>query len=879
VKPGNVILDDRGQAMLMDFGLARMERAEEKLTHEGSIMGTPAYMAPEQADASLGEVGAASDQYSLGVVLYELLCGETPFSGPPAVLLFNAVHSAPKRPGSTNPAIPKDLDTICMKAISKRPAERYPDCGELAEDLRRWLGDEPIRARRMGLAEQTVRWVHRNPLVASLVATVFLITCLGLAAVTWQWSRAEGNRQAAEWNRRQEEVQRQKAESNLREAERQTRLAEKNEAEARIQKQNAERAQAEAEKNLGEAIRQGKEADDARKKAQDALASAEKASREAVAAREQAVKNLAEAEAQRKLAQEREQSVRRNLYVAEMNLARQAIDAGNAEYAGQLLNRHAAYAPGEEDLRGFEWYYLAAQVGLVGRPKAEPLKHGEPVYAVSLAADGATAISLGKDRMVKSWDLTSLKPTAIQTFPADFVWGNATPFHSRVLSVSKGATTGSVAVQRADVRGVIASQVVGLAGPIAISRRDAMAAVATSAESTQRVSTVTMHTGSEITSPSSQKDQGVAFTPESRQAVAAFRQVVVWSGEKREGGILPNCSNPLVFLPDGKRLAAMALTHDARVRGTGPPQERPDALFFAGVAVWNLDTGNIEMQLDYTPNEIMGLRDRAWISSIHTAPDGQTLATVERDWSRALIQAFARKSGQNSPPGVEGKAGLDRTVFWALSAAKGQNSWAKRLCVIPAASDLMAFTDDAHKAVIVEQGGRAALWDLATATAEPLGAVEGDQIEVAPRGRTLAVWFGLASEFSGAEGPRQGGQKKSDQRAKAQLNLESRKDVQLWDLEAKRLRAVLGGHKYAVRAGAFAPDGRTFATGSEDGTVKLWDVATGMETCTLKGHTGGVLALAFSHDGAILASGSRDGTVRIWRGPRTEAAPDNTYKK
>jgi TolA-binding protein len=184
VKPANIMIDARGQALLMDFGLARLESSEEKLTQDGSLMGTPAYMAPEQADSSLGEVGPASDQYSLGVVLYELLCGRTPFSGPPAVLIHNALHQVPDPPRNIDSLVPRDLETICLKAMSKGPHERYSDCGAMAEDLRRYLDDEPIRARRAGPVERLVRWCRRNPVVAALSTTAGLLLALTATVTT-----------------------------------------------------------------------------------------------------------------------------------------------------------------------------------------------------------------------------------------------------------------------------------------------------------------------------------------------------------------------------------------------------------------------------------------------------------------------------------------------------------------------------------------------------------------------------------------------------------------------------------------------------------------------------------------------------------------------
>ena len=146
VKPANVMIDAEGQPQLMDFGLARFELSEEKLTQEGAILGTPAYMAPEQAKDGRS-ADAASDQYSLGVVLYELLCGHTPFSGPAQILLFNAVHKSPPTLHEQNALPPRDLETICMKALAKEPGERYVDCQELADDLGRWLQGEPIPAK------------------------------------------------------------------------------------------------------------------------------------------------------------------------------------------------------------------------------------------------------------------------------------------------------------------------------------------------------------------------------------------------------------------------------------------------------------------------------------------------------------------------------------------------------------------------------------------------------------------------------------------------------------------------------------------------------------------------------------------------------------
>jgi predicted Zn finger-like uncharacterized protein len=171
VKPANVMLDKDGQPHLMDFGLARIEGATgEKLTQVGAIVGTPAYLAPEQAAEGGAEANAASDQYSLGVTLYELLIGRTPFSGPPEVVIYNLAHREIPPPRSFRREIPRDLETICLKAMARAPGDRYTDCEDLAGDLRRWLGGEPIRARRAG----KLAMLRRHRVVAGLAASVVI---------------------------------------------------------------------------------------------------------------------------------------------------------------------------------------------------------------------------------------------------------------------------------------------------------------------------------------------------------------------------------------------------------------------------------------------------------------------------------------------------------------------------------------------------------------------------------------------------------------------------------------------------------------------------------------------------------------------------------
>ncbi|HEV3345398.1 MAG TPA: protein kinase [Pirellulales bacterium] len=184
IKPSNILLDDRGRPHLMDFGLAKREIDDKPVTPEGEVLGTPAYLSPEQAEGDSRGIDSRCDVYSLGVVLYEVLTGERPFRGNRRMLLLQVLEDEPRPPRRLNDRIPRDLETICLRAMAKAPAKRYQTAGELAEDLRRYLRGDAILARPMSLAERLKHWCRRNPLAASLLVAV----CVGAIAGLWHLS-------------------------------------------------------------------------------------------------------------------------------------------------------------------------------------------------------------------------------------------------------------------------------------------------------------------------------------------------------------------------------------------------------------------------------------------------------------------------------------------------------------------------------------------------------------------------------------------------------------------------------------------------------------------------------------------------------------------
>lgn len=207
IKPANILLDRDGEPHVGDFGLAKELESDSDLTRSGAILGSPNYMSPEQACGDVSTLSVATDIYSLGAILYEILTGHPPFrAATPLETMRLVVEQEAPRPSTSVGRVDRDLETICLKCLEKEPARRYATARDMADDLDRWLRHEPISARPASSLERSIKWARRYPALATLSAVLLVVLVSGLGAVTWQWRTAEEARRRELQERRRAEA-------------------------------------------------------------------------------------------------------------------------------------------------------------------------------------------------------------------------------------------------------------------------------------------------------------------------------------------------------------------------------------------------------------------------------------------------------------------------------------------------------------------------------------------------------------------------------------------------------------------------------------------------------------------------------------------------
>jgi WD40 repeat protein len=801
IKPSNLLIDRSGWLWVADFGLA-LRRGSNTATGTGILLGTLRYLSPEQALGERNVIDHRVDLYSLGATLYEWLSGRPAFDGDDRIdLLRRIVQDEPVRPRTANPAIPKDLETIVLKAMAKDPAERYASAGEMAGDLALFLADQPIRARPPALVSRASRWARRRWRAIALLGVMTAVLLIGLLGVVF-WSNAR----LRTINRRLE------AEINR---------ADRNARDARDQAEMSERHALGAQLRLAAGALEASLPERAQEILRDIPLNAGRESPRSFVWR----------------------------YLWRRSRRDVVLLVGPVpRLTGMALSPDGKILATTEETAGLQ-LWDAASGAWIRDVAAVSERPGSPVFSPDgtlVAADGKSQGGTGPDNFV-IWEVDTGRPVA--RLPIDhgysvrigkflpgggfLGYGTGTktdPPHRVRLWSPDGSSTRFRLIdqwdQELDIESALAgAEIVTRECPTVVQIRDprtgkliqrcetdgrrsdfSSCACSVDGEFFASLSgppwtvNVRVRRSGKLLAAHVAPEQmsRLSFSPDGRFIVGAGVSGAVYLVERASGAtrrIRPNNATRdtyahFQFSPDNTRIAV-----SAHAPGSG----------IGSVAIWETATGRR-------------------LASFPGRPDPPGKPQFTRDGRSLLVSTRSGVRLWHLPTG-DGSKNVDRQP-----AGHKDEAWS--LAFSPDGRTLASGSDD------TEPDSTIKLWDIATSRLnQAWHAGEGtvSALAYSPDGRFLV---------SG--------------------HLAARDNVKIWEAATGRPIKSLAGHTDRVRALAFAVDGRHLATASSDGTVRIWDATEWRERSVLAGHKDTVHAVAFSPDGETLASAGNEGDVRIW---------------
>ena len=894
LKPSNVLFDAQGEPKVTDFGLAKRTTGIDQ-THTQAVMGTPAYMSPEQAQGKSKFVGPQADVYALGVILYECLSGKRPFFHEETlVLLARVMMDDPEPPSRHVPGLPRDLELIALKCLAKEPEVRYQTAAALAEDLAHFTAGEPVSVRAASTIERTLKWARRKPTQAAAYAlslAVVVLLAFG-ASLAFLWWQAEGARATAE-----------------------------------IAKENAETARKRElnERKNAETARDGEKR--ARTIAESARDAETKARTIAESARDGEKKARAEVEdAQEKLA--------RVEYGKTMQMAYEEWRDNNRTRSLALLEGTRA------DLRGWEWKYIqhlwhgellelkghtgsvtsaswspdGSRIATAGdktarvwdaRSGAEILTlkgHAAGVNSVSWSPDGLRIATASQDRTVRVWDAGS--GTEIHTLKGQAKeWRSVSwsPDGLRLaISGISGIDTATRIWNAQNGTEVLAIKNDG---------RTELSTVSWSPDGSRIA--VGMHVWDSRTGDEALSLKGfgvvwsVSWSPDGSRLATAEHDGTARVWDARTGSELLvlrghiDAVTSVSWNRDGSQLATASRDKTARVwdarsgtevlRITGNSDMvnsvswSPNGSFIVTASnetacVWDARTGT----------EALVLKGHTeGVTSVSWSPDGSRIATAGYDrkgivWDARTGSEKLKLYGKSYQGGVAqvswspdgsrlATANFDGTAgVWNARTGESVHIFRHNADEVNSVS----WSPDGSRLATASSDKTLRVWDTRTGD-QPLTikcSIGAFSVSWSPDGSLLTagdplpvIWdartgveilklkgFGIVSAVSWSpDGCRI---------AAAGMG----ETASVWDTRSGVEILTLKGHTEEVKSVSWSPDGLRIATASCDKTVRVWDSRTGVELLTLKGHTKSVDWVSWSPDGSRIATASADKTARVW---------------